>query len=113
LDHASNPSSPTACLIWVSSDRARLYHSPVTNPASAQIDRADAATGAEYFEAIADAARECQRLLILGPDMTAFHFRIHLLEHQPALYRKIAGFEAAGLPSAAQVAGYFRKYAVV
>ncbi len=61
----------------------------------------------------ADAAlllKEAQHLLILGPGVAKHHFQNYLLEHHPALAKKISACEAVDHPSDAQIAALARTH---
>ncbi len=49
------------------------------------------------------------QILILGPGIAKHHFQNYLMEHQPAIARKIAGVETVDHPTDGEIAAMTKK----
>ena len=60
----------------------------------------------EYFDRVADALREVEEVLIVGPAHTKFAFESHLDERHPDIARHVVGVETVGYQSDPELAAF-------
>jgi len=63
-----------------------------------------------FFSSITENLAEASRILILGPGVAKHHFQTYLLEHQPALAKRIVGCETVDHPTDPQIVAIARKF---
>ena len=54
--------------------------------------------------------QEASHILLLGPGLSKHHFLNYVIEHHPALSKKIVGCETVDHPTDAQIAEHARKF---
>jgi stalled ribosome rescue protein Dom34 len=112
-----------AIVIWIDRERANLYllsaedferKSVTAKHASHHTHREEnldhQKQECQLFLKVVDQLKDMDKLLILGPGVAKYHLQVYLMEHFPALARKIVGCETTDHPSDAQIAAYARKY---
>jgi stalled ribosome rescue protein Dom34 len=63
-----------------------------------------------FFSLVVESLSEASRILILGPGVAKHHFQTYLMEHQPALAKKIVGCETVDHPTDPQIVALARKF---
>ena len=63
-----------------------------------------------FFTQLATHLVDASRILILGPGVSKHHFQTYLMEHLPALSKKVVGCESVDHPTDAQIAALARKF---
>lgn len=63
-----------------------------------------------FYHQISDHLKESDCLLILGPGIAKFHLKTHIMDHFPALGRRIIGCETIDHPTDPQIAAYAIQY---
>jgi stalled ribosome rescue protein Dom34 len=63
-----------------------------------------------FFQEVATNLADADRLLILGPGVAKHHFRSYLVEHLPALAKKLVGCETVDHPTDNQIAAFAQKF---
>jgi stalled ribosome rescue protein Dom34 len=63
-----------------------------------------------FFRAVADALKDADQVLLLGPSMTKLLFLRHLQNNDPVLGARVVGLETADYPTDRQIAAHVRDY---
>lgn len=106
---------------WVDREHARLFHF-----SDEQIERknlhvrqpehhthhkeGDDREYQRFYRQISDHLKESDCLLILGPGIAKYHLKTHILDHFPALGRRIIGCETVDHPTDRQIAACAMRY---
>jgi stalled ribosome rescue protein Dom34 len=62
------------------------------------------------FREVADALRDAEEILVVGPSTTKLQFLRYLHAHAPAVDRKIVGLESIDHPTDRQFVAYVKQY---
>jgi stalled ribosome rescue protein Dom34 len=65
-----------------------------------------------YYQAVVDALKGAQEILVVGPAQAKLQLIKHIHAHDHAMADKVVGVETVDHPSDAQVVAYARKYFV-
>jgi len=63
-----------------------------------------------FFKEVADQMSNADHVLVLGPGVAKHHFCNYLVEHVPALARKLVGCETVDHPTDNQIAALAKKF---
>jgi stalled ribosome rescue protein Dom34 len=115
-------------VVWLDHAEAHVMHiSPddveksVVHPAQPHIHlhsrRGTLGTGRQaedgaYYQAIVEALKGAQEILVVGPAQAKLQLIKHIHAHDQAMTDKVVGVETVDHPSDAQVVAYARKYFV-
>ncbi len=63
-----------------------------------------------FFHDVADALRDAEQILVVGPSTAKLQFLRHLHEHEPVLERRVVGLETVDHPTDRQLVAYVTRY---
>jgi stalled ribosome rescue protein Dom34 len=63
-----------------------------------------------FFAEVIGALEAAEKILIMGPSVTKFHFLKYAQEHAPAIASRIVGVETADHPTDRQLVAHVRQY---
>lgn len=110
-------------VIWIDQEQARIFHFSDEVMERKRIrhghkdhhshQRSQLDQQREEKNLFSDAQAELQassRILIVGPSIAKHHFQNFLMEHHPAVARKVVGLETVDHPSDGQIAAMAKSY---
>ena len=108
--------------VWIDHKEARIFHiepegfeaSHVKAPHHHLTRKAEEqgahAGGERFFHDVAEAIRDAEEILIVGPSSAKLDFMRYLMRRDHALQSKIVGIETLDHPTDGQLAAYVRHY---
>ena len=113
----------SAFAIWIDRDHAKLFEiSPEkmerktiqakhTDHHTHQPDALDHKNQDwHFFKEVTTYLSSADRVLILGPGVAKHHFRSYIVEHNPALAKRLVGCETVDHPTDNQIAAFALKF---
>lgn len=113
-------------VVWLDHANAKIFHfdahafeSKVVHSAHAgehihhkagAVGAGHAADDPKFFGAVADALKDAQEILVMGPGHTKGAFAKHLEKHAPQVAKKIVATESADHPTDGEIVGRARKH---
>ncbi|MGZ3695301.1 MAG: eRF1 domain 2 [Bdellovibrionota bacterium] len=110
-------------IIWIDREHARIFHFSEESMERKRIRTGHTDHHTHRKEGIAaqkdekalfieakDELASSDRVLIVGPSMAKHHFQTFLMEHYPALAKKVVGLETVDHPSDGQIAAIAKTY---
>lgn len=110
IDHAEahiiqfNPETPESEAVKVIASYSHAHN-------KAGVDKAvNPGDAVHYFDAVADAVKGCEQILIVGPGQEKLALMKHLTTNQHLVAEKVIGVETVDHPNNAQLLSFARKY---
>jgi stalled ribosome rescue protein Dom34 len=108
--------------VWIDRQEAKVFH---VDPKGFDAKRIEAphhhltrkaeeqghhAGGERFFQDVAAALKDADKILVVGPSSAKLDFLRHVLKHDHALEARILGVETLDHPTDGQLAAYVRHY---
>ena len=119
-------SSHLKAAVWIDHHEARILHVDAQGFDATQIDAPSRHVhrhplGAaeahhhpddlrRFLHDVAEALRDAEQILVLGPSTAKLQLLRYLHEHEPTIERKILGIESVDHPTDRQLIAYVRRY---
>jgi stalled ribosome rescue protein Dom34 len=102
-------------VLWLDNQEAKIFKFVPGNVSKADLKRSAAehagATDHHYFGRVADAVKDSNEVLVVGPGMAKKHFMSHLENHSHNnLLKKVVGVENMDHPTDNQIVAEARKF---
>jgi stalled ribosome rescue protein Dom34 len=117
-----NPMTVRHAAVWIDHKEAKIFH---IEPAGFEVGRIKAphyhvtrkaeeqghhAGNERFFHEVADALKDAEEILVVGPSSAKLDFIRHVERHDHALSPRILGVETLDHPTDGQLAEYVRHY---